>query len=383
MSSTRTRPSSLQQDSDAGDPYPASNDRRVVFVWLATRGLVFAAAWIGGLALVGEQGGLSGYLELWNRWETPYYLSIAQSGYFPEGQFANNAAYFPGLALIFKAGLLVGLSAPATGMLVSLFAGLVASLALARLTHSVGGGGVWGVVAWTVAPVAVFIAAPWAEALFAAFAFWSWLKARQGAWLWAGALAGAAALVRVNGLFLGAALVVLFVVSGSRRNARGLALLAPFVVTAAYFAYLWQRSGDWKAWFTAQSVGWDRNFHDPISALVNTYQLIFEFNDGVGAPHSRFMIEIAAVFVLAGLGFVMLVKRWWGEAAFVLLTVGSLATSTYYYSVPRTAVVLFPVWMLIGLWLSRRRWLAIAYVGVGVPILFLVTMRFAQGQWIS
>jgi hypothetical protein len=363
--------------------YPEQQDRYVVAVWFATRALVFLAAWIGGLALLQDNGSITGYFDLWNRWETPYYLSIAEGGYFPTGEFANNAAYFPGLALIIKAGLLVGISAPVTGMVVALIAGLAASLALSRLTNSVGGNGVWGVVAWTIAPVAVFIAAPWAEALFAGLAFWAWWKARQGAWLAAGLLAGGAALVRINGLFLGVALIVLFLLSGEKRNRSGIALLAPFVVIAGYFAYLWSQSGDWKAWFTAQSVGWDRNFHDPVSAFLNTYRLIFEFNEGVGAPHSRFVIEILAVAALLALGVVMAIKRWWPEAIFVLLTVGSLATSTYYYSVPRTAVVLFPVWMLIGLWLSRRRWLGIAYVVIGVPVLVLVSMRFAQGQWIS
>ena len=363
--------------------YPKAQDRSILWVWLGTRAIVFLAAGIGGAALLADQGGISGYLALWDRWETPYYLSIAEGGYFPDGAFAHNAAYFPGLALLIKLGLVIGLPAPATGVVVSLVAGLAAALALSRLTWAVRGSGLWGVVAWTVAPVAVFIAAPWAEALFAGFAFWAWWKARQGSWIFAGLLAGAAAFVRINGVFLAIALAVMFILSGDRRSWRGLALLVPFAAVGGYFAYLWQISGDWRAWFTAQSIGWDRNFHDPISSLLNTYRLIFEFNDGVGAPHSRFVIEIFAVFVLFALGVVMLVKRWWAEAVFVLLTVTSLATSTYYYSVPRTAVVLFPVWMLIGLWLSRRRWLALSYVVVFVPILVVVTMRFAQGQWIS
>ena len=356
----------------------------VTLVWLGTRLLVFfAAAWVGGLALLQGDGGISGYFALWDRWETPYYQSIAESGYFPEGEYANNAAYFPGLALAIRIGLLIGVSPPAAGMAIAIVAGLAASLALARLTMSVGGNGVWGVVAWTVAPVAVFLAAPWAEAVFAGFAFWAWWKARQGAWIAAGLLAGGASLFRVNGLFLGVALVIMFLLSEKSKDPRAAALLLPFVLVGSYFVYLWQVSGDWRAWFTAQSVGWDRNFHDPISAFVNTYRLIFEFNDGVGAPHSRFIIEILAVVGLLVLGIVMAVKRWWAEAAYVLLTTASLATSTYYYSVPRTAVVLLPVWMLIGLWLSQRRWIGWTYVLVMTPILVLVTMRFAQGQWIS
>ena len=106
-------------------------------------------------------------------------------------------------------------------------------------------------------------------------------------------------------------------------------------------------------------------------------------NEGVGAPHSRFVVEIVAVAGLLALGVVMLRMRWWAEATLVLITVGSLATSTYYYSVPRTAVVLAPVWMIIGLWMTRRRWFRITYLVVCVPVLVVVTVRFAEGQWIS
>ncbi len=64
--------------------------------------------------------------------------------------------------------------------------------------------------------MAVFLAAPYAEALFAALAFWAWLLARRGAWVWAGLLAAGATLVRVNGLFLAIGLVVLFLTSRPR-----------------------------------------------------------------------------------------------------------------------------------------------------------------------
>lgn len=359
------------------------DDRRVLVAWGVTRVLVLLAAWLGGSALLSRNGGLDGYLALWDRWETPFYQSIAVSGYAPDGPFEHNAAYFPGLALLIKAGLTVGIPGPLTGMAASLVGSLAACLALSRLTRIVGGVGVYGVLAWTLAPVAVFLVAPWAEAIFAGFAFWSWWKGRQGLWLQAGLLAGGAAVFRVNGLFLGAALVVMFLVSPTRAWRQSWALALPFAVTAAYFAYLWTVTGDPRAWFSAQSEGWDRHLTDPITSLLTTVDLVSSFNDGVGAPHSRFIIEIVAVVGLAAFGVVMLVKRWWAEGFLTLVTVLSLATSTYYYSVPRSAVVLVPVWMLLGWWMSRSRWLRVGYVVVATPLLVLVTMRFAQGQWIS
>ena len=65
------------------------------------------------------------------------------------------------------------------------------------------------------------------------------------------------------------------------------------------------------------------------------------------------------------------------------MTAAALGTSTMYHSVPRSIVILFPIWMLLGLWLSRYRWLRWVYVIACVPMLVLVTIRFTQSQWIS
>lgn len=354
-----------------------------MIAWGLTRIVLLIAAVAGGSAVLSGSWTLDGYLGLWDRWETPFYESIAELGYAPVGEFAHNAAYFPGLAVIFAGGLALGVPAPLTGIVISLAGSAAAVLALARLTRQVGGVGLYGVIAWTLSPVAVFLVAPWAEAVFAAFGFWAWLQGRRGSWIAAGFLAAGAAAFRVNGIFLGVGLIVMFLVTRPIPWRQAWALTLPLLVTAAYFLYLWSVTGDPRAWFTAQQEGWERQFTDPVTSLLTTIDMIWSFNDGVGAPHSRFVIEIAAVVVLLGLGVIMLVRRWWAEAVLVLLTVASLATSTYYYSVPRTAVVLVPVWMLIGVWMTRHRWFRVAYIAVSLPAVIIVTMRFAQGQWIS
>lgn len=363
--------------------HAANSDTSAIAVWVLTRVGLLLTAWIAGSALLGDGSGLDGYLSLWNRWETPYYESIAVEGYAPSGAFEHNSAYFPGLAILMKAGLLLGLPAPATGMLVALLGSLAAVLALTRLTQLVGGGGIYGVLAWTLAPIAVFLVAPWAEAAFAGLSFWAWLEGRRGNWIAAGALAAGAAAFRINGLLLACALVLMFVLSRPIQWRHAWALSLPIGVTAAHFGYLWIVTGDPFAWFTAHRVGWDRNFTDPLTSLGNTIDLIWSFNDGLGAPHSRFVVEIIAVVVLIAVGGILLFKRWWAESFYVLITVASLATSTFYYSVPRAAVVLVPVWMLLGLWMTRYRWFRYSYLLVCTPLLVLVTVRFVEGQWIS
>ena len=55
-----------------------------------------------------------------------------------------------------------------------------------------------------------YLAAGYSECLFAAFAFSAWLAARRDRWVLAVVLAAGASAVRVNGLFLAAAIALEF-----------------------------------------------------------------------------------------------------------------------------------------------------------------------------
>ena len=366
----------------------------IVLIWAVSHLVVLGAAVVGSWQSLPESDRFGAYVGLWRQWDTNWFESIALYGYVgpyvSEVQnFHYNVAFFPAVPMLMEAGTWVGFAPTLSGLLVSLVASLFAAFGIARLTQDVGGRPVWGVVAMLVAPTALFLTAAYTEALFAAFAIWAWAFARKQSWVWAGVLAGGAALVRSNGLFLMAGLIVMFLMSrpwapanARRAWAKGSALLLPLVATFAYFAYLKAITGSWTTWSEAQSDYWERHLVDPATSLMNTYHLIFTFSP-TGEPSSRMATEILAMAILVAAAVVLVVKRWWPEAVYVAVTAAALGTSTMYHSVPRSIVILFPIWMLLGLWLSRYRWLRWVYVIACVPMLVLVTIRFTQSQWIS
>lgn len=360
-----------------------SHWRAIVAVWLGSRGFIFIVV----AAVVVTAGGsqapfLDAFESRWNYFETLWYASIAEQGYAPAGEYRFNTAYFPATAGFMKAGLLIGISPVWTGLIVSFIAGGVAALALGRLTQLAGGMPIWGVIAWVLAPMGIFLAAPWSEALFCAFAFPAWVYARESRWVVAGLLAAAATTVRINGLFLAIALGVMFVLAKERPWRRAWPLLLPFLVLVAHAAYLGIRTGRWSEWLSAQGDGWGRQFTDPATSLANTVRLTWEFN-GDGTVNSRFPMEVLTALLLIAFLVILARKRWWPEFTFVALTVAALTTSSFYYSIPRNVSVLFPIWMLWGVWLSRYRTLRWSYVIVGVPTLGLMAVLFARGQWLS
>jgi len=321
---------------------------------------------------------------MWDHFESRWYADIARGGYVGEGVYQYNTAYFPATALVMRLGLLLGFAPAATGMALSLVAGGFAAVALGRLAASIGASPVWTVLAWVSAPTVVFLTAPWSEALFSAFALWAWWFAKQGRWWWAGLLAAGAAFTRINGLFLTVGLVAVWWFGQQRgtRNPRSLLPLAlPLVVLAGHATYLWSITGRWNEWRAVQSEFWGRQLVDPVTAFVNSWNLIFEFVPGTIS--SRFIAEIAAVLIIL-IGIALLLRqRLWAETIYVFVTLAALATSTYYYSVPRTLTILFPLWMILGLLLTRYIWLRWVYLVATIPFTAVVTVLFVDGQWIS
>lgn len=381
-----------QLHSSSGDSTALRRiDRDSAAIWILTRVAVFIASTYSTWVLAGVRGQFAGTptesipvfgpIATWHRWDLDWYASIAQSGYGAAG-FENNFAFLPGFPALLWAGGKVGLHPTLVGLIVSLLAGLIAAIALGRLARSYGINPQWTVLAWAVAPMAVYLAAPYTEALFCALAFPAWLLARKGRWLGASALTAVACVVRMNGLFLACALIVLFLTSSPRPWKKLPWLALPFAALLAVFTYFQTLSGSWSVWFDAQAQGWNRHLTNPLTTARDTWDMAFN-NDVTASFAIQYRFEIAFVVILAAFTITMLVMRWWAEAVYVGLTVVSLATSTLYYSVPRAALVLFPVWLLLGLWMTRHRWIGYGYLAISVPLMFVGVIGFVDGRWIA
>jgi hypothetical protein len=366
-------------------------DRTAITVWVASRVSVFVAAAYAGWVFTGSGSTFAGsmaeqdpartFVDSWSRWDFEGYQSIASGGY-GSADFANNYAFPPGFPAVMKALAASGLSLTAAGLVVSALAGLVAAVALGRLVAGIAADGSLGVLAWVLAPSAVFLAAPYSEALFCAFAFWAWLLARRGWWVSACLLAATSVLVRVNGLFLAVALVVMFLTTRERSWRKAPALVLPWIALVGWWGYYRSLTGSWTSWFDAESTGWGRHLQTPWQTFTDTVDMAW--HNYVQASFAiQYKAEVVAMIVLVSLGVVMLVMRWWAEATYVLLTCAALGTSNLYYSVPRAALVLFPVWMIIGLWMSRSRLVRVGYVSLAAPLMVIGVAAFVHGRWIA
>ncbi|WP_202461497.1 mannosyltransferase family protein [Streptomyces sp. SID8374] len=368
-------------------------DRRVLRLYLLTRISLWITAhgarWLFPRGSDTREAGP--VLAPFQQWDANHYLHIARDGYFPadagpwvEG-WDNREAFFPGFPLLLRAVHVVVPSWTAAGLLISLVAGAVAVLALSRIARSYvpeDADGRRTALFFLLSPCAVFLAAGYTEALFLAFALPAWLAAQRHHWAWACTLTALATTVRVSGLFLAAALAVLFALSAwSGKGWRGAPWLAlPALPPLAYSWYLHARTGDWMAWKHAQERGWYREFHTPWEAWANTWNAAF---DGVHATGYAAMFQAELVAMVVGLALVALLVRHrrWPEAVYVALSLWALGTSYWYTSIPRATLLWWPLWIGLAALSLRRPWFRTAYLCVAAPLSALVALAFLTGRW--
>ena len=354
-------------------------------VWLWSRLAVAVTSAAGVWALSGRPAStVPGPVERWARWDVDLLRKVAEFGYVGARDRRPDEpveAFFPGFPAVLRAVHVVVPDWTAAGLVISLVAGAVGAVALGRIAALDGVDPGRTVLLWVTAPPAVFLAAGYTEALFLAVALPAWLAARSGRWAAAGLLVALACTVRINGAFLGVALVVQYLVA-SRGRLRWdvLWLLAPAVPLVGYATYLRATTGDWLRWFAAQEEGWQRRLTWPWDAFERT--LDSARSSRLAADYVlSYAVEIGAVAVGLGLTAVLLSRRRWAEATYVGLSVGALATSTFYLSVARSSLLWFPLWVLLAQAASRRPWVLAAYLSLAAPMSVVGVVAFTNGRW--
>jgi hypothetical protein len=339
------------------------------------------------------------------RWDSVWYLRIADSGY---GDSAPRAAFFPLYPLLVRAvatplgGSNVALLLAA--YLVSLVAFVAALFLLYRLTELELGRRLARPTLLLLAlfPAAVYFGAPYSESLFLLLAVGAFYAARSGHWAWAGACAGLASATRSAGLLL---LIPLALVwwSSSPRRPRELAwlLLAPLGI-AAYAAWLGLVEGDALRFLDVQAA-WSRELAVPLAGvwdglvaavdgirqLASGSRTPVYFEVAAGDPFRiaaiNVMLFVTLLFALvACVGVWRRLPRAYGAwvAASLVLPLTFPVTPQPLMSLPRFVAVLFPLFMWLAIVCEERRNtdLVVAAFAVGLG---LFTAQYASWHWIS
>ena len=339
------------------------------------------------------------------RWDSVWYLRIADSGY---GESTPRAAFFPLYPLLVRSlGTLMGGSEAAllgAAYLISLACFVAALALLHELVTLELGRRVAPATLLLLAlfPAALFFGAPYPESLFLLLAVGAFYAARVDAWAWAGVCAMGASATRSAGLLLLLPLAMLWWGSHKRRARDGAWLLLAPLGTAAFAAWLGFAEGDpWR--FLDVQDAWSRELTVPLAgawdglsaALDGVRQLAsgrrspVYFEAAAGDPFRiaalNIMLFATLVFALgACVGVFRRLPAAYGAwvAASLVLPLSFPVAPQPLMSLPRFVAVLFPVFIWLALVCEERRITervaAVSALGLG-----LFTAAYASWHWVS
>jgi hypothetical protein len=313
-------------------------------------------------------------VNLWARWDSDWYIQIAQHGYvWP----SSRPAFFPLYPLLVgPLGHVLGGHTVLAGVLVSLAAACGAVVLLHRLAAEKLGsaGALRAVLFLAVFPTTLFLGAVYSESLFLLLSVAAFLLAERGRFWSAGLVGGLAALTRPAGLALIPALAVL----AWRAPERSRAVTGVAVVPLAFALYpltLWLWLGHPLAFLTAQHGIWRRrlSWWGPLGGFV----------EGVEQHAVKDLVVATLLLALAVIAWRRI------GAAYGIYALASLAMPLSWpsdthalWSISRFALVLFPVVLaLAALATTRVRTVAIALVLAAFSVEAVV--KWALWYWVA
>jgi hypothetical protein len=361
-----------------------------------------AAASLPWAEPAGDPQETPGFLSYWAHWDGAWYTEIAAKGY--EAYAPESYAFFPVFPMIMRVGAALGGGPAFWGVAISLVSLVFALYFLYRIAEKFRDRDTARAVtlAFAFFPTAFFLNAPFTEALFLAFAAGSyWAAYVRRDLLLAGILGALAAAARNSGVLLLIPLVYEWLRNREEFGWRGVWEMG--LVPAGllgYAIFLWSQFGDPLIFANAQSIYWGRELTNPLTTLENAW---IDAGDSVRylldpvtllldpAPSptleasSAINIAFLALFlVLMGVGFVVLPPGL-SVYSFVVMLLHILTPSPLIplLGLPRFMLEAFPLFLILGLLLSRSKPALVLWLLVSGGLGMALTTLFVTWRWVA
>jgi hypothetical protein len=389
-----------------------------IFVW--SRLAIWAAAVLAFLTLEGRidpqasrlddpslSHDLGTVTDVWSRWDSVWFLRIAEHGYAHASPSGAGPAFFPLYPLLVRwlGDVLAGHYVLA-GILVSLAASLVAFWLFHRLAEERLGvdGARRSLLYLALFPTTFFLLAVYSEALFLALALAAFVLAERGRWAGAWLATGLAILTRPIGVALLPALVVLAWHRGDRWRALRSSPIA-LALGALYPIALRRDLGDAFAFAHAQQL-WHRHL-SPAGPLGGIWDGLRGGFAGVeqlasGSHTHRYwpavtdmdpmrvaVVNLLSLACLVGfIGLAVVAWRRFGAAygvyaaASLALPLATPSSQWPLQSFPRLGLVVFPLFLALGALGGRPR-VHTAILSISALLLGVALTQWVLWEWVA
>lgn len=314
-------------------------------------------------------------LSVWQRFDTNWYLQIAQRGYSADDGSTVYFPLYPALIRIVSAFIGDGMVA---ALLVSNLAVIGALAFLYRLGLELFAASARRAVAYTILfPTGFFLLAAYTEALFLFFTLGAFVFARQNRWYVAALFGALAALTRLQGVLLIVPLVWLWWQNRDSQKSR-FTFYVLFLIPLATFAFLA---------FTNLSL-WDSYVGELRARFVFPWDNVAASFALIAGGKASF-IDISNLVATLGIGGMLIIvwKQMPREYALyaLLMFLAPLFRMTEtqpLVSMNRYVLVLFPIFMLLGAW-GKNVWINRAVVYLALTLQMYLVAQFVLWGWVG
>ena len=316
-------------------------------------------------------------LSIWQRYDTNWYLKIAQAGYAAND---GSMAFLPLYPLLIRLlGSILGDDLLAALLIsnIALFFGLYF---LFNLTSELMDqpSAKRTLAYFVIFPTSFFLFAAYTEALFFLWVVFAFHAARKDHWVLAGFLGALAALTRMQGVLLFIPLTIIWYRNEWKERPNLLRGLPLLLIPVAFLSFQIYTGRNYATsleshWLARTSTPWE-----------NFWLAIRSFLDASGNLLTFFNLIVAA-------GFLGMCIPVWKRLPleFSLFTILVLVVPLFrtnegepLVSYGRYALAAFPVFMILGNW-GKKAWVNRLVIYLGFPLALYFSARFLMWSWVG
>jgi hypothetical protein len=317
-------------------------------------------------------------------WDSHYYIEIAQNWYSNQGAAQNLVAFFPLYPTLIRLTTVnfefINLSALLVSNVSSVFA-VMYLFKLSKIDYD-DNAAAKAVVYLCVFPTAFFLSIIYTESLFLAVTIASFYYARKQNWPAAGVLGALSALTRIGGLVLLPALLVEYLQQKNWKlqniNKKMLWVSLPLIGFLVYLGVNYQATGNFFAFIDVERIKW----HQSINPLMGLQQALQTSIAGVFPLNIQAMAQL--IFAVGGLVAVVAGVKYKLRPSlnvYMLLTWLLAVSTSFWNSIPRYMLMLFPMFILLG-FLARSKKTEYLLITLSFIVMCVFTVLFAMGYFV-
>jgi hypothetical protein len=332
------------------------------------------------------------FLDLFNMWDSGWYMKIVENGYFYTPGQESSVAFFPLYPMVVKFFSLLFGNPLVFGFIVSNVSLIIAGIYLYKLVELDFGDSTASktVFFMMVSPVSFFFSIFFSEGLFLSLAIASFYYARKNQWLVASILGFFLALTRSIGVLIFIPLLIEYMgidFKSFKLNLKKIKkdilylLLIPLGLFS-YMAYLFFKFGDAFA-FSHASAAWGRKFVSIFTVLTNIDLIPHGTANDLSAQF-YVILNWGPVFIaLFLIGYLICSKIRFSYILYSFLLLFFYLSSNIISSMYRYISVLFPLYLGLALIGNKSRFWNDFLTLFSVMLLTFCTILFTNGYWFA